>query len=277
MSDRTNPTLARIQLGRFLKQYRERAGLKPGDPRVTKIAKATKLKAIEAGRVQAYRYSDVLAFGSIYGISRDELDNLTALQEASEKPGWYHQFDVPEAFTTFLTMESVASKLFIVEIELITGLFQLPAYTQALLEYSPENKGGADKGVKSERQGLVLDGDNPPEIVYITSEAALMRQVGGPEVMQAQLDHLVKMAERPNIELLVLPFSMGPHHSMFGSYEVLYFDGGEFPTTVYLESVDGSRYEESERYIKLYESVADKTREQGITIKEYANGKRTVA
>lgn len=277
MRDSSNPTLARIQLGRFLRQYRERAGIKPGDPRVSKIAKATKLKAIEAGRIQSYRYSDILAFGSVYGISREELNNLTALQEASEKPGWYHQFDVPEAFATFLTMESVASRIAIVEIELITGLFQIPEYTRELFEYSPETKGAADKGVKTERQERVLGGAHPPEIVYITSEAALKRQVGGPEVMRAQLDHLVAMAERSNVEILVLPFDLGPHHSMFGPYEILYFDAGEFPTTVYLESVDGSRYEETRRFIELYEGVFDRTRKQGITIKEYANDERSVA
>ncbi|ADD45039.1 helix-turn-helix domain-containing protein [Stackebrandtia nassauensis] len=272
MSSNLNPNLAKIQLGRFLKEYRLRAGLKPGDAEVVKIAKASKLKAIEAGRVQSFRYADILAFGSIYDVTRDELDNLTELQEASEKPGWYHQFDVLEAFTTFLTMESVASKLLIVEIEFITGLFQIPEYTNALREFNLENKGGADKGVKSERQELVLDGEQPPEIVYITSEAALKRQVGGRKVMKAQLEHLVTMSERPGIDILVLPFSLGPHHAMFGPFTIMYFDGGEFPTTVYLESIDGSRYEEGERFIKLYESVSDKTRKQAIPIKDYAHG-----
>jgi len=270
MSD--NPNLAKIQLGRFLREYRLRAGLKPGEPEIAKIAKSSKLKNIEAGRVQSVRYADVLAFGSTYKISREELNNLTELQEASEKPGWYHRFDVSDQFATFLTMEAVATRLIIVENEFITGLFQIPEYVDALREFNLENKGGADKGTKLERKEHVLNRETPPEVIYITSEAALRRQVGGSEVMQAQIAELVAMAERPNIEIRVLTFDQGPHHLMFGPFTIMEFDGREFPTTVYLESLDGSRYEEGARYLDLYRSAFDRTLPQAITIKDYTNG-----
>ncbi len=35
--------------------------------------------------------------------------------------------------------------------------------------------------------------------------------MGGPEVMQAQLDRLIDFAEQPNTAIQVVPFSMGEH------------------------------------------------------------------
>ena len=68
-----------------------------------------------------------------------------------------------------------------------------------------------------------LVSDSPLRLWAVLSEAVLLQQVGGPEVMRAQVKHLLDAAERPNVTIQVLPFSRGAHASMFGPYVVLGF------------------------------------------------------
>ena len=58
-----------------------------------------------------------------------------------------------------------------------------------------------------------LDGEHPLRLTTVISEGALRQQVGGPEVMRAQLDHLDRLlTERPEqIEIRVMPFAAGAH------------------------------------------------------------------
>ena len=50
-----------------------------------------------------------------------------------------------------------------------------------------------------------------PLVAYrgLIHEAALRMQVGGRHVAKAQLTHLLEESERDNVELLVIPFSVG--------------------------------------------------------------------
>ncbi len=55
-------------------------------------------------------------------------------------------------------------------------------------------------------------------------EAALLREVGGPEVMREQLRHLVENAQVGTITLQVLPLVAGSHSALEGSFILLDFD-----------------------------------------------------
>ena len=61
-----------------------------------------------------------------------------------------------------------------------------------------------------ERQA-VLDGAAPPELGLVLSEGALRVQVGGPDVMRAQLRKLAEVAGHGQVTLQVLPASAAAH------------------------------------------------------------------
>ncbi|WUH98554.1 helix-turn-helix transcriptional regulator [Spirillospora sp. NBC_00431] len=52
-------------------------------------------------------------------------------------------------------------------------------------------------------------------------ENVLVREVGGPEVMKAQLEHLLVMADLPQVSLRIVPFKSGAHVGVDGSLQVL--------------------------------------------------------
>ncbi|WP_030557680.1 DUF5753 domain-containing protein, partial [Streptomyces exfoliatus] len=68
-----------------------------------------------------------------------------------------------------------------------------------------------------ERLSLLLDRQAalmrpvPPLVVAVLDESCVRRPVGGATAMDAQLQHLVDFAERPNTMLQLAPYSMGEH------------------------------------------------------------------
>ena len=61
------------------------------------------------------------------------------------------------------------------------------------------------------RQTIIARADDPPQIWCVLDENALRRQVGGHDVMPAQLDRLIKLAERSNVDIQILPHTAGAH------------------------------------------------------------------
>ncbi|WP_425470601.1 Scr1 family TA system antitoxin-like transcriptional regulator [Streptomyces reniochalinae] len=56
---------------------------------------------------------------------------------------------------------------------------------------------------------MLHEQDQPPLLRPALDEACLRRQVGGPEVMRAQLRYPTVVAERPAVTMQVLPFASG--------------------------------------------------------------------
>jgi hypothetical protein len=58
-------------------------------------------------------------------------------------------------------------------------------------------------------------------------------EIGGPEVMREQLAHLLSFEDNARINIQVLPFSVGAHAGLQGSFDVYRFTSD--PTIVYTE------------------------------------------
>ncbi|KJS58685.1 helix-turn-helix domain-containing protein [Streptomyces rubellomurinus] len=119
-----------------------------------------------------------------------------------------------EGFAEFADAESRCKKLRTFELGVIPGLMQTLDYAAAL-EAGSVRRGSITKqqadgrvDVLARRQKL-LDKDAPPVIHAVLDESCLLRTVGGPEIMRPQLDHLLALAERPNITIQVAPFHLG--------------------------------------------------------------------
>lgn len=74
------------------------------------------------------------------------------------------------------------------------------------------------------------------------SETALRVEVGGLEVMRAQLEHLADLAARPNITVQVLPFTAAAHVNPITGFRMLDFPDPRDPTIVYIEHLTGALF-----------------------------------
>jgi hypothetical protein len=71
------------------------------------------------------------------------------------------------------------------------------------------------------RRQRVLGAEDAATLWAVVDEAALRRLTGGPEVMRAQIDHLVEVSERRHVILQMVPFRLGGHAGAGGPFSIL--------------------------------------------------------
>nr|WP_262391637.1 DUF5753 domain-containing protein [Nocardiopsis sp. CNR-923] len=107
------------------------------------------------------------------------------------------------------------------------------------------------------RQAL-LTRDSPPILDFIVDESALRRPLLPAQGMSRQLRHIVEAAERPNVSVRVLPFDLGGHRGLDGSFMLLGFNKAR--TVIHVEHKISTFFLEDEREIAFYRDEIDSLR-----------------
>jgi transcriptional regulator with XRE-family HTH domain len=207
------------------------------------------------------RPADLRALLDIYDVGGDQREVLLTLAREARQRGWWQSYSsdaVPEWFQVYLGLEAEAASIHEYAAELMPGLFQTADYYRAFMRTAPA--AGDDEAierkiaVRAARQER-LTADDAPDCWAVLNEAAARRVVGGTKVMRAQLEHIVALADRPRINVQVLPFRAGAHPAMDGSFIILGFPEAPDPDVVYLESQTGSLYLEKLPEVDRYQAM----------------------
>ncbi|ROO50659.1 helix-turn-helix protein [Micromonospora sp. Llam0] len=101
----------------------------------------------------------------------------------------------------------------------IPGLLQTEAYARAVLTAGPRTRRRLDEAlaVRLERQSATLDRDEDFQFTAIIAEAVL-RLTGA--FMKDQLEHLVDIGHRPDVQIRVLPADVGMHPGIAGAFVI---------------------------------------------------------
>lgn len=266
----TGSTLPRRQLGRYLTEWRSRAGM--SQQRAAELLEigSSSLQRLERGLNGRVQVREIQAACDVYGIPDAEAEVLIALaRQANVKTWWYHADDrIPIHFDGYVRLEASAVELRAYQPELVPGLLQTPDYIRGLFTAHPENDVAEhDRWIqlKKQRQNNVTRKQRPVTLSTVVSESALRRVSGSPQVMAAQLRHLADMSTRPNVNLRVLPFNAGfPRGVSAGPFVILDFGTTATgvptePTVVYLEGPMVDMYLEEphdvQRYHDLYTAI----------------------
>ncbi|NKY88386.1 helix-turn-helix transcriptional regulator [Nocardia veterana] len=149
------------------------------------------------------------------------LESLEALRRDNHKRGFWntgHRRAYLEELRLLVDLEAHASLLRVAEAEIVPGLIQCESYIRALHEPPPDAVVSADDPrvtledsvrARLARQDI-LTGPAAPRFHAVLSESCLRREYGGRAVMAEQLEYLLALADRPNITLQVLPFTVAP-------------------------------------------------------------------
>ncbi len=193
-----------------------------------------------------------------------QTDLLALLRDARQR-GWLHayQSELPEQYTTYIGFEGEARSVWNYESLFVPGLLQTEDYARAViravLPWASRDEVERRVEVRMERQE-VLRNDNPLELWVIVDEAALRRQVGGHDVMQAQLGHLVQAADLPHVTLQLIPLDVGAHAGMPGSFVFMQFGEAAIPDVIYIDSMAGDLFLEAEADVRRYRLVFEHLR-----------------
>ncbi|WP_326556714.1 helix-turn-helix domain-containing protein [Micromonospora sp. NBC_01796] len=258
----TGSSVPRRQLGRYLKQAREQAGITlEAAARDQEWSRATMYR-IEGGYA-AVRRADVVSMCTAYGVSAKMTEALIALAAETKAKGWWHAHGaaIPSWFELYVGLESAASRLRHFEPASVPGLLQTREYAEALLRSHPEI---ADEEVdrlvfvRMERQQLLRrKSPTPPQLDVLLDEAALRRQVPG---MARQLRHLNEQGKTNRVSIRVVPTLARLNYALAGgSFVILDFPAVGVrtpePTTVYCESLTGALYLDKPTEVATYDGA----------------------
>jgi hypothetical protein len=139
---------------------------------------------------------------------------------------WYarngHNPDWAQSVTAY---EAIARVIRIYQGQYIPPPFQTEDYARALLQASSDVKDlEGTLMARMERQTAILDRPDPPFVWALLDESVLDDCVGGADVMQAQLRHLLELMQLPHISIRIIPQSAGAHIGKDGPFRVISID-----------------------------------------------------
>lgn len=256
------PALCRLQLGSELRQLRLGSGKKAAEVcRMLSWAgsKLTRLETADNGVVEP---ADVIALCQIYEASNEKRRVLVGYATVTKtKKDWWQSPDVrdviPPGFKAYLGLEATAEELENYESEYVPGLLQTEAYVRVI--HQRAHAGLSDEqidrrvAVRMTRQEVLHRLSSPLQFTAIINEAILHRNVGGREVMRAQLRHMADLAaSNPHVKIQVVPFELGAHPGMNGPFTVLKFGMPSLKPIVYLENLGGAGVSRRDDDVKKY-------------------------
>jgi transcriptional regulator with XRE-family HTH domain len=261
---RQTPTVRLRRLAAELRKLRSSSGLTQDEVGERTGINVATLYRIEHARVRPQTRT-LRTLLDLYGADEQQQADLLALLRDARQRGWLHayQSELPEQYTTYIGFEGEARSVWNYESLFVPGLLQTEDYARAViravLPWASRDEVERRVEVRMERQD-VLRNDNPLELWVIVDEAALRRQVGGHDVMQAQLTHLVQAADLPHVTLQIIPLDVGAHAGMPGSFVFMQFAEAAIPDVIYLDSMAGDLFLEAEADVRRYRLVFEHLR-----------------
>ncbi|GDY33888.1 helix-turn-helix domain-containing protein [Gandjariella thermophila] len=256
---RADPSALRFLIGHDLRVARERAGLKQVEAAKVLGCSQAKINYLETGKTQQ-KPDEVTALLRAYGADVEHVDRMASLAGRADQGTWWAPFGdvLPNWFKTFVGLEGLAASEFSYESLLLPGQLQTADYAAALLVGNlrvPPMDAPQVVRARMARQRLT-DDTNPLRFRAVIEEYVLDRIVGGPRVMRAQLEHLLTLMQRDNVELHVMPVDVAVHDGLDGDFLLLDFD--EAQSIGYIEYPTGAIYVQDQDQVAAYTLSADR-------------------
>ncbi|MEU7472500.1 helix-turn-helix transcriptional regulator [Streptomyces sp. NPDC044984] len=262
------PTLLKMLVGVQLAGFRDDAGLSQDQAARSVGFSPAKLSRIESGKGRRPpTEGDVRALLTLYGTDEYEASVLLKLLRRAGEPGWWQRYDkrlMPEWFDRLVGLQEAAATIRTFEIQYVPGLLQTAAYTRAVVERGLPNAPASEVQRRVElrmRRAELLLREAAPQLWAVIDESVLLRVLGSPAVMREQLEHLVAMAERPNVTVQIVPLDVTNASAPAIPVTYLRFGGLDLPDVVYLEHIRSANFledlDETEEYRIALDRLAD--------------------
>lgn len=255
MATRYSPTIRRRRLSAELRRIRYAAGLtSEGLAARIGISKSS-YSNIESGEKKKPTLAEVRSILDACEVQdQRERDEILDLCRQSWERGWWSRYgDVLSA--KYVGFEVEASALSTWEPLVIPGLLQVPEYMDVIAQAALADPDDARRAVNARLKRQEILTEDPPELWTIFDEHALARLDDYPDVRQAQVNHLLTMAQRPDVTIQMTE-SRRLNPGSGGPFVILEFPTQVDPTLVYLETDTDGLYlekpDEVARYRRLF-------------------------
>ncbi|MGH3847445.1 MAG: helix-turn-helix domain-containing protein [Pseudonocardiaceae bacterium] len=270
----SSPAVLKRWIGLELRRLRQEAGRSRPEAAARLDQSRTAIGHLETGRNLPSGPALEILLG-YYGVL-ERLPFFRDLVNAARKGrNWWDRLAgvAPPWFDLFLGLEAGAAEINIFAIYLVPGLLQIPEYAEAVFRADPvltDEELQRRMAVRLGRQQILDRADDPVRLWVVLDESVLYRRRGTPQIMAAQIEHLIEASLRPRIDLQVLPLDAGAHLAQQGGFQLLKFPAemvGD-PGVVYLELVVEGRYYEDPEQVARYDQAITRLRVQAASLEE---------
>jgi hypothetical protein len=178
-------------------------------------------------------------------------------------PGWWHQYSdiVPSWFETYLGLEEVSSVIRTYQPQLVPGLLQTQEVARSIIQLGHPSASAKDierrVALRMTRREVLTKPEAPPHLWAVIEEASLWRLNDG-SVIRGQIQHLIAMAQFPNVTLQVVPIHSAAHPALGGPFSILRFSDPDLPDIIYLEQLSSAVYLDKKDDIQRYRAIMDR-------------------
>jgi hypothetical protein len=217
---------------------------------------ATKISRAESGR-ESIPPPEVEKLLDYYGVEEPLRRRLLELAEDAAQRGWWDEYAdalTPE-YAEFIGLEAEAESSLQWQADAVPGLFQTEDYArhlniayQSVVPTTPPSFFERFLRVRMLRQER-LTRQPVIQLSVVLDEAVLLRRVGNPAVMRAQLERLATVADLPNVDLRVLPLNRETA-LLAGSFVIMSFGFRATPEAAGLGDVVSTENLNTELYVE---------------------------
>lgn len=256
------PVVQRILLGAQLSAAREARGLSTTEATKALGWYAGKLSKVEAGDVPTSD-KDLAKAIRVFEVPAEEAEPLQRL--AAEARRKLPPSRVPEWAAKYVHLIAAANELKVWNGDTFPGTVQTADYSRAsLIPTVTMSTADVERMVEERVKRIdILTSANAPRLWLVVGEEALHREIGGPETLRGQLEHMRDLAKLPNVNVQVIPFDGGAHPSHGVSFSIINLFEGR-PGIVYLGGLTGSDYLGRE-HVRVYNLAFDNLRAAALS------------
>jgi hypothetical protein len=166
-----------------------------------------------------------------YKITGDRRRLLLDLARDATQKGWWEEYasTISEDYRQFIGLEHEATSMAIWHVDVVPGLLQTEAYARQIISsYSrvePVAPGMVGRLVRVRMRRKQVLSREALGISVVLDESVLARKIGTAAVMRDQLLYLAEVADRPDLELRILP--LDADHTVVGESFVIFGFGTE--------------------------------------------------
>ena len=263
------PTVRGREVGARLRQLRTGLDLTVEAVAGKLLCSATKISRIETGARRA-SLRDVRDLCGIYGVSKQETDDLMRLaSQARESSWWTHYEDL--RLSPYIGLEHDAVAITVFAMYWVPALLQTEDYARAMITGIARKIEPSVLKQRIEarlRRQDLLNRDKPPRYRALLDEAVLHRKVGGSPVMAEQLDKILRLAQDEKVTVQVIPFEAGAHASADSNFEFLEFRDPALGDVVFVEGLYSNQYQEKEPELERYREAIEYLRDESMSPKD---------
>jgi len=188
----------------------------------------SRLSKIETGKVVP-RPELARAILEHLGVPDDQVVEILKLLDGAETEEPWVATTLPEQrkhLAAIVDFEDVAEEIFEYVIGLFPGLVQTRAYARAIMTGGsnplPPSEVSIRVMTRMGRQGVLSpERDRPAHLLALIHETALRQKIGGADVMIEQLEYLLKIMKRPNVDVRIVPDGLDWHEGLEGSFSLI--------------------------------------------------------